>query len=349
MQYQFAALSVVASLASLAVQAAPGYRVEMLPDTTGGTAFNAVAINNRGEVLGYGENDLTSRSFIYSKGSFTFLPQDGSRSLPVDINNHGQALYNSVTGDGYTQPFLYGGGGSINISPGVNASGLGRALSSSGYAVGSFSDRNFFYDGKTSRYLDIDLDGVRTVFATGINSSGTIVGQATVSVEATRAFIYKNGRASFLDGMLDAYAINDFGQILGQDQQGYLVRDGDGSNTYLGFTAYTQLNQRGWVAGNSLVDGALHAFVYREGHSTDLNRLLVGPDADRWSLMDGVDINDRGQIIGIGLFDGQRASFIATPVPESGTWTLMLCGLGVLGAAAQCQRSRGSVKHSTTT
>lgn len=323
--------------------------MEMLPDTDDETAFNAVAINNRGEILGYGENDLTSRSFIYDKGRFSFLPQDGSRSLPVDINNHGQALYNSITGDGHTQPFLFGGGGSINISPGVNASGLGRALSNSGYAVGSFSDRNFFYNGKTSRYLDMDLDGARTVFATGINRSGTIVGQATVSVEATRAFIYKNGRASFLDGMLDAYAINDFGQILGQDKQGYLVRNGDGSNTYLGFTAYTQLNQRGWVAGNSLVDGALHAFVYREGHSTDLNQLLVGPDAGRWLLMDGVDINDRGQIIGIGLLDGQRASFVATPVPESATWALMLCGLGVLGAAAHCKHSRGSTKHSTTT
>lgn len=335
MPYRIAATLALALLTSMNAQGAPKYRVEVLPKIDGTASFNAVALNNRGDITGYSENGLSSRSFIYNKDGFSFLPQSGSFSLPVDINNRGQVLYNATASDGHTQPFLYGSQGALNISPGSGASGMGRALSSSGHVAGSFADRLFYYDGRSSRYLDIHLEDTRGLIPTGLNRDGTIVGRALVSGEATQGFIYRNGRASFLDGLSDAYAVNNLGQILGQDGRGYLVRNGDGSNVYLGFYASGQLNQRGWVVGSALVDGTLHAFVHRDGESVDLNRLLAGPDAARWTLTGGTDINDRGQIIGTGLFDGQRASFIATPVPEPGSWALLLCGVGVIGAVVR--------------
>lgn len=51
------------------------------------------------------------------------------------------------------------------------------------------------------------------------------------------------------------------------------------------------------------------------------------------------DINEAGQILGLGYFRGAHGlgavrSFIATPVPEPATTALMLAGLAAVGFAA---------------
>ena len=143
MPYRIAATLAAVLGTSLGAQAAPQYRVEMLPGLDGGASFNAVGINNRGDVAGYSENSAGSRSFIYNKDGFSFLPQSGNSSVPVAINNRGQVLYNANTASGQTQPFLYGPKGALNINPDPGNWGMGRALSSSGQAVGNIGDKNF--------------------------------------------------------------------------------------------------------------------------------------------------------------------------------------------------------------
>ena len=50
----------------------------------------------------------------------------------------------------------------------------------------------------------------------------------------------------------------------------------------------------------------------------DLNELFVA--AGIWDELTGATgINDRGQIIGTGLIDGERHGFLLTPVPEPST------------------------------
>ncbi|WP_157265295.1 PEPxxWA-CTERM sorting domain-containing protein [Azohydromonas aeria] len=334
----FVALALTALGISVA-QAVPLYRVQALPAANSGDGFfNAVALNNRGDVAGYAADAQGSRSFVWTRGGFSYLPQAGASSLPVDINNRGQVLFNASGANGTTQPFLFNREGGVNISPAAGGAGFGRALSSNGLAVGDAGGRSFYFDGRDSRWLDWSLDGARAAFATGINRNCTIVGHALTSGDGSQAFIARNGRASFLDGLSDAWAINDRGQVLGLDGKGYLVRDADGSTAYLGFANATQLNARGWAVGSAVVDGALHTHVWRDGQSLDLNRLLAGTAATRWTLATAADINDRGQIIGIGWLNGVRTSFIATPVPEPQTWALLLGGVGLVGAAVRRRR-----------
>ncbi len=62
----------------------------------------------------------------------------------------------------------------------------------------------------------------------------------------------------------------------------------------------------------------------------DLNSVVT--NASDWSLMSAVDINNLGQIVGTGLYQGQLRSFLLTPeVPEPSTWLLTLGGIGIMG------------------
>jgi hypothetical protein len=53
-----------------------------------------------------------------------------------------------------------------------------------------------------------------------------------------------------------------------------------------------------------------------------------------WSSLLVAAINDAGQIAGTGFIGGQQRAFLLSPVPipEPGTWALMLAGLGLLAA-----------------
>jgi probable HAF family extracellular repeat protein len=86
------------------------------------------------------------------------------------------------------------------------------------------------------------------------------------------------------------------------------------------------INALGVLVGDSSVtnSGFPHAFVY-DTQMRDLNSLLV--DGSGWVLIVAEGVNDVGQIVGFGMFDGQTHGFRLTPVPEPSALTL-------LGAAA---------------
>ena len=54
------------------------------------------------------------------------------------------------------------------------------------------------------------------------------------------------------------------------------------------------------------------AFVWRNGTMTDLNNLL--PANSGWELTVAWGINNNGQIVGSGNFNGQYKAYILTPV-----------------------------------
>jgi hypothetical protein len=76
------------------------------------------------------------------------------------------------------------------------------------------------------------------------------------------------------------------------------------------------LNDRGDVVGWAAVDygfGDARAFGFIGGVLRDLTSLL--PANTGWSLLLlALDINNRGEIVGVGLKDGLAAAFRMTPV-----------------------------------
>ena len=146
------------------------------------------------------------------------------------------------------------------------------------------------------------------------------------------AFSYKDGvmrDLGTLPGFADsvANAINDKGQIVGH------VGTDSGGATFGGY---------------SLMAGLYHAVLFdaNTGKPTDLNDLL--PKASGWVLADATSINDSGQILGNGTYNGVSESFLLTPstgdvsaVPEPGT--LAFAGLGILAVALVRRRVRAHV------
>lgn len=54
-----------------------------------------------------------------------------------------------------------------------------------------------------------------------------------------------------------------------------------------------------------------------------------------FTLKQASAINDLGQIVGFGLFGNQERAFLLTPVPEPGTYALLLAGCASLGWSAR--------------
>jgi hypothetical protein len=75
---------------------------------------------------------------------------------------------------------------------------------------------------------------------------------------------------------------------------------------------------------------------------TYLNELL--PSGSPWStLSEALDVNEKGQIIGLGSHSGAAHVFLLTPaVPEPGTWAMLLTGLGMLGFGARRRCGAGA-------
>ncbi len=80
------------------------------------------------------------------------------------------------------------------------------------------------------------------------------------------------------------------------------------------FSVGRDINNRGQIVGGSLEaqDGSFHAFLFDEGRLKDLNDLVF--NCQGWELVQAVAINDVGQIVGIGSYQGEDRVFLLMPV-----------------------------------
>jgi probable HAF family extracellular repeat protein len=126
--------------------------------------------------------------------------------------------------------------------------------------------------------------------AIGVNDSGQVVGWSMLAGNSLyHAFLYQNGVMSDIGtfgagNSSAANAVNNNGDVVGY--------------VYNGSTGYQR------------------AFLYSGGVMQDLNGLL--PANSGWTLIEAHDINDNGQIVGMGLIDGVGHAFSMTPVPPGG-------------------------------
>ena len=196
----------------------------------------ATAINNIGQIAGFSSNpDLAiSQAVLYDHGSVTLLPALPTYPYGVAyaINSKGRIAGETNYGSGHTHAFLYADGAMQDLGvPNPSYYGTrGFGINDSGQVTGyAFASNNvwspFLYSGGTMTDLGT-LPGFSQGVATAINNSGQVVGYLLPPKHVgAHAFVCANGVMTDLNSLLpagsgwvliEANAINDFGQIAGQ-------------------------------------------------------------------------------------------------------------------------------------
>jgi hypothetical protein len=300
----------------------------------------------------------------------------GTSSAGGTINNQGWVGGGASNGvAGGTRPFIYDGTQLIDLAvldPTVEGTSVFK-LNNSGQAIlygfyiqygpmgpPSFILENYGYDGAS--FTTLGLSPTKVTF--GLNDSGLLTGTIMLGPFHTEPFIQDGATLTTLGTfggtyLSVGYAINSAGEATGQtsSEVGPVAYIYDGNNIVnigsllsdpaafeysvskaIYLSSGRAINDHGVVVGDSLYDGgggrAFHAFVYGDDGIADLNDLI--DPASGWELTNAYDVNELGQIVGKGLYNGEQRGFILTPlsaaVPEPASWALMIGGFAMAGA-----------------
>lgn len=162
----------------------------------------------------------------------------------------------------------------------------------------------------------------------GINNHGDVAGYKW-STGGYVAFLWRDGGANGPGGSSPvvlgptwswAYDVNDARQVVGYFRVpgGYHAFLWEGNamqdlGTLGGSRSYAYgINNAGQVVGYSrITSGATRAMVYIDGTMYNLNDLI--PSGSGWTLSEAWDVNDSGQIVGDGVYNGDVRAFLLTP------------------------------------
>jgi probable HAF family extracellular repeat protein len=259
-----------------------------LAGSVGGTRGNGFGINNANQMVG--NMRLPSNDF---SRAYVWSPSGGTVQLPTihpDDPMNAIPAYSGFEGGSYAN--------SINNS--------GTVVGSTGISDTHGTDRGFRWSssggmvnlGTPASQGLAGLSLFTQSYAQNINDAGFIVGAADRGSGLTRAVYWDSSDV-----------IHDIGTLGGTSGWAYAVND---DNVIVGFSNNGVGNRAfGYVPGGAI---------------TDMNTLL-DPSSTGWLITRAHDINNNGLIVGEGTFGGITQAVLLTPVPEPGTWALILVTL----------------------
>jgi uncharacterized repeat protein (TIGR01451 family) len=318
-------------LAGSPAAAATGYTITDL-GTLGGDGSTAHGINTAGDVAGTSNTSSGAYSaFRWKGGIMTSIGTlGGFGSEGWDISDSGWVAGTGQTSATWFQAFWWAGtdphpigtlGGHWSEAYAINDANqiVGRSENATGQ-VEAFS----WAPGTTMVGLGSLGPGTFSD-AYGINDAGVIVGESGTAAGGTHAFSYADGVMTDLGTPSPNFSaswardINDGGTIVGgvQVTNSYalhpFVRSPVGAwDVITEVDGYADaVNAAGTVVGTYFTPAGESAFIYENGVLTDLNQLL--PSGSGWNLAAAFDINDRGQIVGEGMHNGEPRAFRLDP------------------------------------
>lgn len=128
---------------------------------------------------------------------------------------------------------------------------------------------------------------------TAMNNLGHVVGWGKSNEQGQTAVVHNGTSGTFIgssDGLSQAYAINDAGQVVGRTNRGAFIYSG-GTLTEFGVPGSSALgiNNAGQVTGVTMSDDNFQGFMYSNGQ---LTHLAPGNSSA------GIGINNHGQVAG---------------------------------------------------
>lgn len=240
-------------------------------------------MNNAGAIVGWGTQNNVYQAFLYSNGVMTNLGSLGGRGCKAEgINDAGQVVGSAAITAGDEHAFFYNAGQMIDIGTLGGNQSAAAAINNSGLVTG------FSIAADGSRHLFTWQNGVRTDAGRlgqsacevwDINNAGTVIGMNQAVTSQLLAFSWTAAGGFQMLGTFGGaagypYRINDSGHIVGAIWTGQ----------------YTLLGQQ-----------IYHAFLYRNGGTTDLGTL-------GGQRSGATGINSSGVVVGWSdTASGQRA------------------------------------------
>lgn len=298
--------------------------------TLGGSYSIAWEINENGQVVGESRNTGGQvRAFLWQDNQMTDLGTlGGSSSEAYGINESGQIVGSSLTASGQERAFLWQNGQMADLGTLGGSFSLARKINNNGQITGWAA--NVSGQARAFRWQNgqmINLGTLGGSFSAGyaINQSGQVAGESPTSDGGLRGFLWQNGMINLgtLGGnRSEAYALNNVGQVVGMSTlangqaRAFLWQNGQMTDlgTLGGRTSFAwSINDQGIVVGSSEnASNTNRAFIWRNGQMSDLNSLIDSTQG--WVLTEASDINNQGQIVGYGRFNGQTRAFLLTPI-----------------------------------
>ena len=290
----------------------PQYSIVDLGLLPGGTFAEAHDVNNRGQIVGSGDNAAGNfRAILWENGQVIDLGTlGGALSRAWGINDRGQ-IVGETDVDPEWHAFLWQRGEMFDLA---EAGPFNRAFAINGRAeiVGHYQ-----FDALLWRRGILTNLGILS--AVDINDRGVIVGNDTTS-GTFHAVVWNDGEVTDLgtlpgDTSSAARAINNVGQVVGESSgddgiHAFVWDDGEMIQLpgFLESSVWARgINNRGQIVGASYTDpnvmgGAARGVLWTNGVPTNLGTLPGQP------LSSAAAINDHGLIVGFSGGGGVQAN-----------------------------------------